>query len=60
MPARLAFDPPLWQVLVSLLSTFLFAALMIWVASRIYRIGILNYGKKSSLKDMGKWITAKY
>jgi ABC-2 type transport system permease protein len=60
MPARLAFEPPLWQVLVSLVATFLFAALMIWVASRIYRVGILNYGKKSSFKDMGKWITAKY
>ncbi|WP_116107415.1 ABC transporter permease [Lewinella sp. IMCC34191] len=60
MPARLAFDPPLWQVLVSLVLVFLFAGLMVWMASRIYRIGILNYGKKSTLKDMGKWITAKY
>lgn len=60
MPARLAFDPPLWQVFISLILVFLFAALMVWMASRIYRIGILNYGKKSSLKDMGKWITAKY
>ena len=60
MPARLAFDPPLWQVIASLLSVFLFAGLMVWMAARIYRIGILNYGKKSTLKDMGKWITAKY
>ena len=60
MPARLAFDPPLWQVALSLLLVFLFAALVVWMAARIYRIGILNYGKKSSLKDMGKWITAKY
>ncbi len=60
MPARLAFDPPLWQVALSLVVVFAFAALMVWMASRIYRIGILNYGKKSSLKDMGRWITAKY
>ena len=60
MPARLAFEPPLWQIIASVLSVALFAALMVWVASRIYRIGILNYGKKSTLKDMGKWITAKY
>jgi ABC-2 type transport system permease protein len=60
MPARLAFDPPVWQVVASLLSVFLFAGLMVWMAARIYRIGILNYGKKSTLKDMGKWITAKY
>ncbi|WP_116125055.1 ABC transporter permease [Lewinella sp. IMCC34183] len=60
MPARLAFDPPLWQVGLSLVVVFAFAALMVWMASRIYRVGILNYGKKSTLKDMGKWITAKY
>ncbi len=60
MPARLAFDPPLWQVLASLVSVFLFATLVVWLASRIYRVGILNYGKKSTLKDMGKWVTAKY
>lgn len=60
MPARLAFDPPLWQILASLLSVFLFSGLMIWLAARIYRVGILNYGKKSTLKDMGRWITAKY
>ena len=60
MPARLAFEPPLWQVVASIVSVLLFAALMVWMASRIYRVGILNYGKKSTLKDMGKWITAKY
>ena len=60
MPARLAFEPPLWQILASLVSVALFATFMVWIASRIYRIGILNYGKKSTLKDMGKWITAKY
>ena len=60
MPARLAFHPPLWQVALSLVTVFAFAGLMVWMASRIYRIGILNYGKKSSLKDMGRWITAKY
>lgn len=60
MPARLAFDPPLWQVIASIISVLIFAALMVWMAARIYRVGILNYGKKSTLRDMGKWITAKY
>ena len=27
-----------------------------WLASRIYRIGILSYGKKASFKDLWKWI----
>lgn len=59
MPARLAFDPPLWQVLLSLILVFAFAAAMVWMAARIYRIGILNYGKKSSLREMSKWIRSK-
>lgn len=60
MPARLAFDPPLWQVLLSLLVTIGFAAFMVWLAGRIYRIGILNYGKAGSFKDIGRWMFSKY
>lgn len=60
MPARLAFDPPMWQIGLSLLIVLLFAAAMVWLAARIYRVGILNYGKKSSLMDMGRWLFAKY
>ena len=59
MPARLAFDPPAWQIFLSLFLVFAFSAGMVWIAARIYRVGILNYGKKSSLKDMGKWIMMK-
>ncbi len=60
MPARLAFDPPIWQVLLSiviLISSCLFFA---WLAGRIYRVGILMYGKKVSFKELGKWIMYKY
>lgn len=60
MPARLPFEPPLWQVFGSLLVSVAFAAFMIWLAGRIYRVGILNYGKKSSLKDMVGWVFSKY
>ncbi len=47
---------PLWQILLSyglLIGTFLGA---MWLSSRIYRIGILMYGKKPTLKDLGRWI----
>lgn len=57
MVVRVAMvDVPLWQVSLSfalLMTTFLGA---VWVSSRIYRIGILSYGKKPSLKEMIKWM----
>ncbi|MEM6769268.1 MAG: ABC transporter permease [Bacteroidota bacterium] len=60
MPARLPFEPPVWQIIVSLISVIAFSGFMVWLAGRIYRVGILSYGKKSSLKDMGRWIFSKY
>ncbi len=60
MPARLPFDPPAWQIIGSLLVTIIFSGFMVWLAGRIYRVGILNYGKKSSLRDMGRWLFSKY
>lgn len=56
MPALLAFDPPWWKILVSLVILFAFSYFMIWMASRIYRVGILMYGKKASIREIGKWI----
>ncbi|MCH2045547.1 MAG: ABC transporter permease [Saprospiraceae bacterium] len=56
MPARIVFDPPLWQILLSLgllIATCLF---FIWISGRIYRVGILMYGKKITVKEMAKWI----
>lgn len=55
MPARLPFDPPWWQVVVSLALVVVFSIFLVWVAGRIYRIGILNYGKKGTFKDLRKW-----
>lgn len=51
-----ATNVPFWQVATSVvlnIGTFLGA---LWVAARIYRIGILMYGKKPSFKDLFKWI----
>ncbi|HHS95376.1 MAG TPA: ABC transporter permease [Phaeodactylibacter sp.] len=56
MPARLAFNPPIWQILLSVVVLALSAVFFVWLSARIYRVGILMYGKKVSLKELGKWM----
>ncbi|MEM1095339.1 MAG: ABC transporter permease [Bacteroidota bacterium] len=57
MVVRLAVtEVPMWQLLASvalLIATFVGA---IWVSARIYRVGILMYGKKPTIKDLVKWV----
>ncbi len=56
MMVRLPFDVPLWQKLLSvslLIITFLSTT---WIAAKIYRTGILMYGKKITWKEMWKWL----
>ena len=60
MPARLAFDPPIWQVLLSLALLVLTVFFFSWLAGRIYRVGILMYGKKITFKELGKWLFYKF
>ena len=55
MPFRLAFNPPWWQVVLSLALVIASAVFFVWLAGRIYRVGILMYGKKVTLKEMWKW-----
>jgi len=59
MPARLAFHPPLWEIAVSLILLFGTAIFFTWLSGRIYRTAILMYGKKTSLKNMVKWMFSK-
>lgn len=60
MMARIPFGGvPAWQIWVSLtllVAGFLFTT---WLAGRIYRTGILMYGKKITWREIGKWITYK-
>lgn len=56
MPCRLAFDPPLWQLFLSAFSLIAFTVLMVWLSGKIYRVGILMYGKKANLKEVIKWL----
>lgn len=56
MLMRIPFGVPIWQQIVSLLllvGTFMFT---VWFAAKIYRVGILMYGKKPSYKELIKWI----
>jgi ABC-2 type transport system permease protein len=48
--------PPFWQIALSLLIGFSTAALLTWIASRIYRIGMLMYGKRPSIPEMIRWV----
>jgi len=56
MLMRIPFGVPLWQQLVSLLLLIATFMLTVWFAAKIYRVGILMYGKKPSYKELLKWI----
>lgn len=57
MTARIAATSvPLWQVILSIVLMILSLYFSIWIASKIYRIGILSYGKKPRFKDLWRWI----
>ena len=59
MPFRMAFNPPWWQIALSLILVVLAAFFFVWLAGRIYRVGILLYGKKVTFKELGKWMFYK-
>ncbi len=59
MPARLIAEPPIWQILLSAAILLASVVGLIWISGRIYRVGILMYGKKASLKELAKWIFYK-
>ena len=56
MLMRIPFGVPVWQQVVALLILLVSFGIMVWFASKIYRVGILMYGKKPSYKDLVKWI----
>lgn len=56
MLMRIPFGVPLWQILLSMILLFGTFLLVVWFASKIYRVGILMYGKKPSWKELYKWL----
>jgi ABC-2 type transport system permease protein len=52
----LSQTPPLWQIALSLGIGFVTVVLLLWLASRIYRIGMLMYGKKATIPEVMRWV----
>lgn len=59
MMARVPFGIPGWQIALSFVLLVLTVIAMIWLAGKIYRVGIFMYGKKPSFRDLARWITYK-
>jgi ABC-2 type transport system permease protein len=49
-------QPPAWQIALSILGLILTILAVLWFASRIYRVGILMYGKKPNLPEILRWL----
>lgn len=57
MPLRIVTEtPPAWQIAAAYLLTAAFLVLMVWICGRIYRIGILMYGKKPTIPELLRWV----
>lgn len=56
MVARIPFGVALWEVFLSFFILVLSSFVMVWIASKIYRIGILTYGSKVNFSSLWKWI----
>jgi ABC-2 type transport system permease protein len=59
MMVRIPFGVPFWEVLISMAAMILGFIFTVWLAGRIYRVGILMYGKKPSYRELGKWLFYK-
>lgn len=56
MMARIPAGIPAWEPVLSLVVLYLTIVLFVWIAAKIYRVGILMHGKKPTLKDLWKWL----
>jgi ABC-2 type transport system permease protein len=56
MMMRIPYGVPIFEQIISITILFLSVILIIWIAAKIYRIGILMYGKKPSYKELIKWL----
>ena len=59
MMVRIPFGVPAWEIALSMVLLVLGFMGTTWLAARIYRVGILMYGKKVSYKELAKWIFYK-
>ncbi|MGN1226893.1 MAG: ABC transporter permease [Candidatus Cryptobacteroides sp.] len=59
MLARIPFGVPAWQIILSVVLLLLTTAACAWLSAKIYKVGILMYGKKTTYKDLWKWLKQK-
>ncbi|MDE6140587.1 MAG: ABC transporter permease [Alistipes sp.] len=59
MMARIPFGIPAWEIALSLAILYASFVVMVWVAAKIYRVGIFMHGKKPSFKELWQWIKMK-
>lgn len=57
MPVRILSEtPPFWQILFAIVLNLLIIAFLVWIAAKIYRVGMLVYGKRATIPEILKWI----
>lgn len=59
MMVRIPFGVPVWELILSMLLLVMGFIGTTWIAARIYRVGILMYGKKTSFRELAKWVFYK-
>ena len=60
MMARIPSGIPTWEIILSLVILYATFIAMVWLAAKIYRVGIFMYGKKATFKELWKWVRYKY
>ena len=48
--------PPIWEIALSFLIGVITVVLLIWIAARVYRTGMLMYGKRASIPEVLRWV----
>ena len=57
MPVRIiAETPPVWQIVLAFVVNAVAVACLVWLTARVYRIGMLMYGKRATIPEVWKWI----
>ena len=52
----LVADPPMWHVLLSILVSIATIAVFFWITAKIFRVGILSYGKRPTIPELWRWV----
>lgn len=59
MVSRISYGVPTWEIIVSLIVLFASILAMVWLAAKVYRVGIFMYGKKPTWKEIARWMRYK-